>query len=93
MITYMYPFLGKGRVSLAIYHDRNTKDTLVGVAYSSPKDRFVRKKGRVIAAGRASVGSLLSFDFKLDSNKRLKEQVFEKFLQFNKTRGPNWARK
>lgn len=89
--TYMHPYLGWGRATLAIMHDVETGGTVVGVAYSSPKDQFSRKRGRLIAEGRAHVGSFFGFDFVADPSRRVKEQVYEHFIDFTFAVGPKWA--
>lgn len=91
--TYMHPHVGQGRATLAIEHDPKTKATFVGVAYASPKDKFARKKGRLVATGRLLVGSQLSFNFVADPARKLKEQVFEQFVAFTIDNGPRWAAK
>jgi len=91
--TYEHLFVGKGRVTLAIVVDGET--VKVGMAFCSPKDQFVKIRGRQIARGRALAGSFNSFEFKsvggLVENKR---QAFDEFMTISSNNDgsiPCWA--
>lgn len=54
-VTFMYPYLGRGRASIAIrYIPRldEAQEVEIAIAYSSPNDQFCRKTGRKMVLGR-----------------------------------------
>ena len=87
-VTYMHPFVGKGRVTMAleIQQDGDKEKVTVGVAFCSPKDQFCRKFGRLRASARLTrVGHV--FTFKLKRGERVKEVaglLLNSLLQSNK---------
>ena len=54
-VTFMYPYLGRGRASIAIrYTPRldEAQEVEIAIAYSSPNDQFCSKTGRKMVLGR-----------------------------------------
>lgn len=81
-MRFMYPKIGKGRAAIAVergelYYSPTAR---VGYAFCSPKDQFVRAKGRLMAKGRLTargeLGSYfeISFPFGTDS-KAMRETI------------------
>ncbi len=105
LLTYMHPYVGEGRATLAITSELNKntqqEEIVVAVAFSSPRDQFARRKGRLIATGRLR-SSTEKFKFRFPFNKemRIKEEVIRQFADFVHTAEnaghlsgsvPNWA--
>lgn len=91
--TFLHPYIGAGRATLAIWHDPLTKHTKVGVAYASPKDKFTRAKGRLIATNRLESELGHYFEFNANPELRIKQQVLDVFCEYTVDVGPNWANK
>jgi len=95
--TYMHPYVGKGRATLAIVVDgENVK---VGMAFCSPKDKFKKARGREIALSRLQSDSEYTFSLKLEANVKIRTQVYNKFLEYclqgkvTNRKFPLWAHK
>ena len=77
MLTFMHLPVGKGRVTLAIRHDKGADKAHCALAFCSPKDVFTRKLGRIIAAGRLEHGVKHRFVFSVDETVRLKDAALK----------------
>lgn len=96
--TYEHLYVGEGRVTLAILSNEEVGRATVGVAFCSPKDRFVRAKGRLIAKGRAQASAHLSYNFSMVNNSYIDNKLkavdeFGKWclLNLEVTEIPVWA--
>ena len=81
--------VGLGRVTAAVKLADDNEQLTVGLSFSSPRDQFCKKKGRMIAAGRA-VGLGKHFYFYMYASENLQQRL-ELFLATCKE-VPNWAR-
>jgi len=93
--TYEHLFVGEGRVTLAILKQEGGK-IQVGVSFCSPKDQFVKSRGRKISLGRAKANSVYSFNFaetdeSLMHNKQIAVHEFIKMATADSLLFPAWV--
>jgi hypothetical protein len=106
--TFMHVKLGKGIATIALHIDPKDDGTKVtaSVAFCSPKDHFIKKKGRMIATGRLSSGSVFNFTLVVDKGNFIKDTVHKYFMHklegkwlvdpmnsCRVTEVPSWARR
>lgn len=75
-VTYMYPFVKNGRVSVAIRYTpkfNGEQDAELAFAFCSPEDQFVRSKGRACAHGRLDSSQVLLMPIK--PGERIKDKA------------------
>lgn len=104
-LNYMHMVMGNGHVTCAIDHPIHSKVSglvHVGVAFCSPKDIFVKSKGREKAVGRLRTHGPMTFSFTSAIGVPFKAQVHDILFAmangevldnvFNlKVAIPNWA--
>lgn len=92
-ITYMYPYLGAGRVAIAIRYTpgfEGNQYAELAFAFCSPNDQFVRAKGRQMVTERLDGSTLVLMP--IGPNDHLKEHAM-KILYKMRDEGlcPKWA--
>lgn len=101
--TFMHVPVGGGMstLSIAVEEKDDGFHTSVGVSFCSPRDHFVKAKGRLIAENRRKSNSAYRFSAVLAKTEKVKDAVFQMFIDrclgryFEGTRGvvPSWVRK
>lgn len=101
--TFMHVAVGGGTVTLSIGVDEKDDGfhTAVGVSFCSPRDHFVKAKGRLISERRRNSDSAYRFTTVIPKSEKIKDAVFQMFISrcagrfFSPDRGiiPSWARK
>jgi hypothetical protein len=86
--TFLHMRLGQGMVTCAIRWSPDDEEELeVGVSFCSPKDQFVKRKGRDIAESRLlKYGRRNKFAFIPDPEFRIKSQVHDLIREAAETR-------
>ena len=96
-VTYMYLYVGQGRVSIAIrYTPKRLKyqDAEMAVAFCAPTDQFCRKTGRNLATERLDIvtGPGARFVLPLKAHEHIKEVAARRLRGLLlKGFGPRWA--